>query len=159
MTDDRQLSHPAACPYCGGTKVNIVVIDELLAAAVLRDDGTILMGDTDDHGQWRGPDMLFCHGCSSTYVIPEGVRVDLDDSLVEESPARSPLAHEPGYIGAEVQWVPMAVVKVTAFVPAEAVAALAAMERRLRGLCSAPGCRTRAASDGLCTVHDQERAR
>lgn len=106
---DTETKHPAACPYCGGTIVNAVMPDVRLRYARLEDGGTITISDVDDDGtDWKFGDMLHCHTCSSTYLLPAEVKRDYTsvDSAVYEG-VKIPRRGEPGYIGADVTWRPV----------------------------------------------------
>ena len=97
--------HPAACPYCLGTVVNQCQPDYLLRPAVLNDDGTITVGDVVDGTDFNGPNLLFCHGCSSTYVQPADVTETYDKDLKVEYPS-APSPGDPDYTGMGVAWTP-----------------------------------------------------
>jgi hypothetical protein len=104
-TEPVPLSHPAACPYCNGKVVNQVQPDYLLRHAALNDDGTITVGDVVEGVDFDGPCLLFCHGCSSTYVQPGDVKEVSDDTLEVLYPA-SVKPGDPAYQGMTVAWTP-----------------------------------------------------
>lgn len=103
------MTHPAACPHCGGTFVNAVCPDLQLRDARLADDGTVVMGDFLEGVDWQYQDMLFCHTCSSTFAIPKDVKLVFDETLkTEHTPDYDdPKKGDPAYIGAEVHWEPV----------------------------------------------------
>lgn len=100
----RAVLHPAACPYCGGHDVNSVDLLEQLRPAVLNDDGSYTVGEVVDVNDGPGPVLLFCHGCASTYPLPDGVREEFHETLKDDVSAEVPTKGEPGYIGADVRW-------------------------------------------------------
>lgn len=100
-------THPAACPHCGSTTVNQVQPDNQLRPARLNDDGSITIGDMVEGVDFTGPSLLFCHGCSSTYVQPAAVTEHFDQSVKNDvyDGVTVPGKDEPGYIGRNVRWL------------------------------------------------------
>lgn len=106
-TETETPAHPAACPHCGGTIVNQAWADMMLAPARLNPDGSITVGDHDQHADFSGLNILFCHTCGSDYVQPASVVETFNDSCCDEITIRTPSKGEPGYIGADVIWLPL----------------------------------------------------
>ncbi len=104
--------HPAACPFCGGTDVNVAQPDYLLRPARLNDDGSITIGENDDASDFRGLTLLHCHGCCSSYAQPASVVERFDDTLNVEYPDE-PKRDDPAYVGADVVWLPLRAGQVT----------------------------------------------
>lgn len=97
------MSHPAACPHCGGTIVNQAQPDLLLRDARLNDDGSITVGESDLQADFTGPMVLFCHTCGSDYPQPSEVVEHFDEALKVSYPP----GVQPGdahYVGARVKW-------------------------------------------------------
>lgn len=102
------MKHPAACPYCGGTNVNAVSPDVTLRDAILQPNGSVLISVETEGGEWDFGEMLFCHTCASTYVVPAGTPIEWGE--VDPAPAYDPSIPKPGdasYIGIDVVWVPV----------------------------------------------------
>lgn len=102
-TEPVRLSHPAACPHCGGKTVNQVQPDYHLRPAQLNDDGTIIVGDVVDGSDFPGPCLLHCHTCGSTYVQPGDVTEVYIRALRLDYPT-AVQAGDPGFIGMGVAW-------------------------------------------------------
>jgi hypothetical protein len=107
MTDHTDF-HPAACPYCGGRVVNQVQPDYHLRPARLNDDGTISYGDTVDGADFDGPDLLFCHGCGSTYIQPKYTTATYDQTVTNDTEygerANEAVPGDRRYLGRHVTW-------------------------------------------------------
>lgn len=97
--------HPAACPHCGGTIVNQFQLSYLVAPAILKPDGTIVVGDSDVGDRLEGQDLLFCFTCNSTYPQPAEVPV-LNDNEVDGTYPEPPPPGDPRYRGMGVTWSP-----------------------------------------------------
>lgn len=99
--------HPAACPYCRGTVVNLAQPDYLVRCAELHPNGTVVFGDPVDGADFPGPCLLVCHTCGSTYVAPANVEQVFDGELEVEYSGITPRSGDPGYIGMGVAWTPV----------------------------------------------------
>lgn len=105
------MSHPAACPYCGGTIVNQAQPDMQLRHAQLNDDGSIIVGDVVDAADFQGPCLLFCHSCGSTYEQPANVVEHYHSELKLTYEGRVPGPADDKYIGNDVRWIVEPVIK------------------------------------------------
>lgn len=99
-------THPAACPHCGGTDVNVAQPDYLLRPARLNEDGSLTIGDNDSASDFNGLTLLFCHGCASTYPQQAEIVERFDDTLKIDYPS-PPSKTDEGYVGADVVWLPL----------------------------------------------------
>jgi hypothetical protein len=105
------MSHPAACPYCGGTIANQVCADYQLRPARLNSDGSVTIGEFDQGVDFDGAMLLHCYNCSSTYVQPAVVTEHYDSDLADPIDAawdfgkRPPGKDDPGYVGNTVTWI------------------------------------------------------
>lgn len=99
------MSHPAACPYCGGTIVNQAQPDFLLRDVRLNVDGSISVGQVTDSSDFHGASILFCHGCGSEYPQPKDVVERYEDSLKVNYDYKA-TAHrgDPQYLGHTVRY-------------------------------------------------------
>lgn len=96
------MTHPAACPYCGGTTICMVPPDRLAQPVRLNADGSLQYGAADGIIPTSGIDSLFCFGCSSTYLIPTDIHVKyVTDGLPPQTYPHAPLKGDAGYIGAD----------------------------------------------------------
>lgn len=104
---DAVPNHPAACPYCGGTRVNEGCLDGQIRPLCLNADGTVTCGEMSDGFDFSGPITLYCWGCSSTYILPAAVKETFDDKLQYEDALshENPTKDEPGYIGNNVTYL------------------------------------------------------
>lgn len=101
------MPHPHACPYCGSTAVGGATLDGQCRWVLLLDDGTIqASADSDSAWDWKGEDLLYCYGCSSTYPIPADavVRWEDWDGMRDQVLPQPPSKGEDGYIGNDVTW-------------------------------------------------------